>query len=82
MVITAATRPQDEAGEYYFIPAAPRSGGEALRKSWARARELGPKYAVVVSWNEWVKGEQPSAEVSKDIEPSKEFGTLYLDILK
>ena len=27
-------------------------------------------------------GEQPSKEVSKDIEPSKAFGHLYLDILK
>jgi hypothetical protein len=36
---------------------------------------------MVVSWNEWSKGEQPSAEVSKDIEPSKEFGTQYMDLL-
>ena len=35
-----------------------------------------------VSWNEWVLGEQPSAEVSKDIEPSKEHGRLYLALLK
>ena len=82
MVINAATRPQDENGEYRFMPAAPRSDGETFRRSWARAREIGPKYAMVVSWNEWHKGEQPSPQVSKDIEPSQEFGTLYLDILK
>lgn len=37
---------------------------------------------MVVSWNEWHRGEQPSAEVSKDIEPSQEFGRFYLDLLK
>ena len=26
--------------------------------------------------------EEPSAEVSKDIEPSREFGTEYLDLLR
>jgi len=36
----------------------------------------------VVSWNEWLCGEQPSAEISKDLEPSKEHGRLYLNLLK
>ncbi|BCM91467.1 hypothetical protein IAD21_03340 [Abditibacteriota bacterium] len=82
MVITAAVRPQGKPGDRYYIPAAPRSNGETFKRAWARAREIGPKYALVVSWNEWHKGEQPTPEISKDIEPSKEFGNLYLDLLK
>ena len=82
MVITAAVRGQGTPDYKYYIPAAPRRNGETFRKGWARAREIGPKYAIVVSWNEWHKGEQPNAQISKDIEPSKEFGTQYLDILK
>ena len=82
MVITAATRSQGEPGYKYYIPAAGRKNGATFRQSWARAREIGPKFAMVVSWNEWHKGEQPTPEISKDVEPSKEFGTLYLDILK
>ena len=79
MVVTAATRP--EFG-HPGIPAAPRDGGKTFLREWARARQVGPKFAMVVSWNEWSRGEQPSAEVSKDVEPSKEFGTQYLDLLK
>ena len=37
---------------------------------------------MVVAWNEWTTGEQPSVEVSKDIEPSVEHGDKYLKILK
>lgn len=82
MVINAATRPQGKPDEKNYIAAATRDNGATFRKSWARARQIGPKYAMVVSWNEWHKGEQPSVEVSKDIEPSKEFGNQYLDILR
>lgn len=82
MVVLAATRPQGEPGDKYFIPAAPRDNGATFRREWARADKIGPKFAMVVSWNEWSRGEQPSPEVSKDIEPSKEFGRLYLDLLK
>lgn len=66
-------------------PAAPspgRKNGETFHKEWDRARRVGPKFALVVSWNEWTNGEQPSADVSKDIEPSREFGHKYLDQLK
>lgn len=82
MVINAATRSQGKPGDRYYIPAAPRSGGETFKRSWARARQIGPKYGMVVSWNEWHKGEQPSPEISKDIEPSKEFGDFYLKQMK
>ncbi len=82
MVVLAATRPQGEPGDKYYIPAVPRDNGATFRREWARAVEIGPKFALVVSWNEWSRGEQPSPEVSKDIEPSKEFGHFYLDLMK
>jgi hypothetical protein len=82
MVITAAIRPQGKEGEKGYIAAAPRDNGATFRRQWQRARDIGPKYGMVVSWNEWSKGEQPSPEVSKDIEPSKEFGDFYLKLLK
>jgi hypothetical protein len=82
MVINAATREQQPSGQYVFIQAKGRRNGETFKESWARAHEIGPKYAMVISWNEWVKGEQPSAEISKDIEPSEEFGMYYLQRLK
>ena len=76
MVVTACWRNDPEC------PTPGRRNGETFRQAWARAREIGPKFAMVVSWNEWTKGEQPSEEISKDIEPSKAFGHLYLNILK
>ena len=63
------------------IPAGEREGGKTFLEQWARARKVGPRIVTVVSWNEWSKGEQPSAEVSKDIEPSKEFGDQYLKLM-
>ncbi len=82
MVVTASWRRQSEPGNPDYIPAAPREGGKTFRKQWERACDIGPRFAMVVSWNEWVLGEQPSAEVSKDIEPSKTHGHFYLDLLK
>lgn len=82
MVVTASWRRQSEPDQPGYIPEAPRDGGKTFRNQWARACEIGPKFAMVVSWNEWVLGEQPSPEVSKDIEPSKIHGRFYLDLLK
>jgi len=82
MVVTACWRKQFEPTDANYIPAMGRRGGETFKTQWARACEIGPKFAMVVSWNEWVKSEQPSVEVSKDIEQSKEFGRFYLDLLK
>jgi hypothetical protein len=64
------------------IPAGERNNGKTFLQQWARARKIGPRIVTVVSWNEWSRGEQPSPQVSKDIEPSKEFGRQYLDLLK
>lgn len=82
MVITAATREQKGQGEWNYIPAKGRRDGETFKEQWAYARKIGPKFAMIVSWNEWVRGEQPTAEISKDIEPSKEFGDFYLKLMK
>ena len=84
MVVTAAYRPDkgNSAHGVAPIPAGKRNDGRTFLKEWARARKIGPAIVTVVSWNEWSKGEQPSPEVSKDIEPSKEFGMQYLDLLK
>jgi hypothetical protein len=50
---------------------------------WARARKVGPHFALAGSFNEWSNpNEEPSAEISKDIEPSHVFGMQYLDLLK
>ncbi len=78
MTVVAAWREDSHAN----IAAGGRRNGATFREQWARARQLGPKFALVVSWNEWVSGEQPSAEVSKDLEPSREHGRFYLDLLK
>jgi len=83
MVVTAAWRKQGEPDQAErWIPARGRRDGATFREAWAEARAYGPKFAMVVAWNEFSLGEGPSAEVSKDIEPSKEFGNKYLRILK
>lgn len=82
MVVCAATRKQGDPGDAGYIPEKGRRDGQTLREQFARAREIGTRFAMVVSWNEWTTGEQPSVEVSKDIEPSVEHGDKYLRILK
>ena len=77
--VTAASREQSGSS---FIPAIGRNNGETFKARWSRASSLLVSTVLVISWNEWVNGEQPSAEVSKDLEPSKEFGHQYLDLLK
>ena len=82
MVVCAAVRKHAEPGESGYIPEVGRRNGETFKEQFARAREIGTHFAMVVSWNEWTTGEQPSAEVSKDLEPSNEWGDQYLQLLK
>lgn len=77
--VSAASREQSGTN---FIAAIGRNNGNTFKDRWSRARSLGVSTVLVVSWNEWVTGEQPSVEVSKDLEPSKEYGHQYLDLLK
>ena len=82
VTVTAATRSQGKEGDQNYIPAAGRDNGATLKKQFQRACDLGSKFVIVVSWNEWTTGEQPSPEISKDIEPSVIHGTFYYDLLR
>ena len=81
MVVVASWRKQGEPGTDRYVAPGLRRNGQTFRDQWARARAFGPSIVTVVSWNEWVLGEQPSPENSKDIEPSNKFGHMYLDLL-
>ena len=78
---TAASRSQGDEGDTNYIPAYTRDNGLTLKKQFQRANDLGAGMVILVSWNEWTKGEQPSPEESKDLEPSKIHGTFYYDLL-
>jgi len=82
MTVVAGWRPQGEPGDKDYIAPGERNNGKTFKEQWARARLIGPKFVLIPTWNEWTKGEQPSIEVSKDIEPSEAFGTFYLDLMK
>lgn len=65
------------------LPAKGRRDGQTYSEGWARARKVGPHFALAGSFNEWSNpNEEPSAEISKDIEPSRVFGMQYLELLK
>ncbi len=78
---TAASRQQAKEGEPGYIPAYGRENGLTLKKQFQRANDLGAGIVILVSWNEWTTGEQPSPEISKDLEPSEIHGTFYYDLL-
>lgn len=82
MVVTAAQRKQSEEGQEGYIPARGRRNGQTFKDQFARARNVGVHYAMVVSWNEWTTSEQPDIEYSKDLEPSQKLGDFYLRLLK
>lgn len=82
VTVTAATRAQGKEGDEGYIPAAGRENGATFKRQFQRACDLGAKFAIIVSWNEWTTGEQPSLEVSKDLEPSVTYGTFYYDLLR
>ncbi len=78
---TAASRAQGSEGDSGYIPANGRDNGMTLKKQFQRANDLGAGMVILISWNEWTTGEQPSPEVSKDLEPSVIHGTFYYDLL-
>lgn len=82
MSVVASWRPQGINGDKDYIPAGERLGGKTFKEQWARARLIGVRFAMVGTWNEYVKGEQYSAEVSKDIEPNEIWGDKYFQLLK
>lgn len=73
VTVVAAWRGADSPG---------RDGGRTFQTQWAEARAEGPRFVIAGTFNEWWVSEQISPQSSKDVEPSKEFGTLYLDILR
>ena len=79
---TAASRGQGSEGDSSYIPAYGRDNGTTLKKQFQRANDLGAGMVILVSWNEWTNGEQPSPEISKDLEPSVIHGTFYYDLLR
>lgn len=62
-------------------PSPGRQNGSTYVQEWARARAIGPNIVLAGTFNEWKRGEQPSADESKDLEPSVELGHRYLRIL-
>ena len=82
MTIVASYRAQGEPGDANYIPASGRQNGRIFREEWARARLIGVKTALVVSWNEFVIGEQINEEISKDLEPNTVYGDEYYQLLK
>lgn len=82
MIIVASYRRQAEEGMPGYIPAGGRRDGLTFKEQWARARLIGVRFAMVGTWNEYVRGEQNSEEVSKDIEPNTVWGDKYLKLLK
>ena len=82
MTVVASYRKQSEPGEEDYIPSSGRRDGLTFREQWARARLIGVKIALVVSWNEYSLGEQIDEETSKDLEPNAVYGDQYYELLK
>ena len=76
MTVVAAWRPVRPG-----VGGMARREGKTYQAGWARARTIGPRYVISGTFNEWWVSEQLSADAGKDVEPSKEFGRKYLDIL-
>jgi len=61
-----------EAAPRFDSPKADRADGVTYRSYWAVARSSRPQWILITSFNEWHEG--------SEIEPSEEFGRLYLEI--
>ncbi len=55
-------------------PVTDRWGGETYRVLWQEAIAAAPNWVLITSWNEWHEG--------SEIEPSVQYGSLYLDETK
>lgn len=82
VTVSAATRQQGTEGGSGYIPASGRENGATFKRQFQRACDLGAGIVLIVSWNEWTTGEQPTVEISKDIEPSQVHGTFYYDLMR
>lgn len=82
ITVCASTRSQGNPGDAGYIPASERDDGATLKKQFQRACDLGAGIVLIVSWNEWTTSEQPTPEISKDIEPSAIYGTFYYDLMR
>ena len=51
-----------------------RENGAYYRATWDAALRYQPEAIIITSWNEWYEGSQ--------IEPSRSYGTLYLEITR
>lgn len=82
MTVVASYRSQGNEGDDDYIAASGRQDGKIFKEQWARARLIGVRIALVVSWNEYVIGEQINEEISKDLEPNTVYGDKYYQMLK
>ncbi len=82
VTVSPATRSQGREGDANYIPAAGRQNGATFKRQFQRAMNLGAGMVLLISWNEWHIGEQPSPEISRDLEPSVEHGTFYYDLMR
>jgi hypothetical protein len=64
------------------LDAQSNSGGAFFKETWEHAHNVDPRIVLVPTFNEWTTLEHPSADIARDIEPSVEFGTLFMDILE
>ncbi len=78
MMITAFW-PEDRE---HHRPGQGRDDGRTFLEAWRRARRIGPRFLMLGTYNEYNAMEQPSAALSKDIEPNTTFGTQYLDMVR
>lgn len=82
MTLTAYWFPDGPPHGPAHKPGRGRDGGTTYLADWARARRIGPKFAIAGTYNEWAVSEQRSPEMSKDLEPSVEFGYFYMQLLQ